>query len=159
MLLPLSPSERQEWLLRYIAGEWIVKGYEQGTLLELDYHEYCGEVQDNTFTITGPWHRHKVPLVIRGILQPAAEAVYLHLTIRPHLRSLLGIAALVFCWLALFVVRVSSGLLVFFGLFVVMGSGLTYVAMVLHTHWQCHLLFARLSTCAREFTKRGTHDQ
>lgn len=172
--LPLSiPAQRtQEWLIKYLNGEWSFEaGRQDGILGIMGYrysHEYTGVVNGNSFKLTGPFSRDGIPMRISGELQPQGQvsSLYLHMQV-----SLSNLVANMWRPIMMTVICAYAATAMFHGwelgslhvswigveipwmvIFILgMWSVATYISMVIWIHHQTHHLFKHLILWANKF--------
>jgi len=170
LLLPIPPQQIDQWLLRYIAGDWSVDGGRNSQLFWLtrDLHDYRGEIQGSAFTLRGPSNLRKIPMAIHGVAEPLDGGSSLRLSIRLAFSRFIWISALSLLILVIFVLRAKTlfqidvatatpVVWVALGFLLLMWVLITYINLILNLHWQLHLLFKRLRTSADDFRNRGAH--
>lgn len=165
LLLPIPPQQINNWLLRHLDGEWSVDGGPNGRMLWLtrNSHIYRGVIQGNSFTLTGPLHARKVPMVVRGICQPEGTISNLYLSMRLASIRLTWMLLLPLVQILIFIV-VVNGFLQSQGMsatpirlvllvMAILWFGGAYINIVIMIHWQTHLLIRHLTACADESTQ------
>lgn len=162
--LPIPPAQINGWLRCYVDGEWSLDGGPNGRMLWLtrDSHVYRGVIQGNSFVLTGPLHARKVPMVVRGICQPAGAISNIRFSIRLASLRLTWVLLLPLVQILIFFVVANwflqqqdmAGVTVHLGLLVmaVLWLGGAYVNLVTKIHRQTHLLIRHLTACADQST-------